>query len=250
MKILLISDLHGNWPELQAVLAAEPDVDKILCLGDLVNYGPQPVECVAWAMGLRPPSRVVQGNHDRSFGLDSDPHCAPAYQVLARAVQLATSHLLTSEMRRFLGALEPLHRLRWGGASCVACHAIPSDPLHGYLGGQGALTLWESELVQAGHPDMLFLGNTHVPMKTQFQRTLVVNPGSVGQPKDGDGRAAYAIWQDGTVRLRRAAYDVEETAGAIDRLNVEGHIKWRLAEELRTGGRVATEQRRERGSNG
>ena len=53
MKILLISDLHGNWPALQAVLAAEPEVDQILCLGDLVNYGPQPAECVRWAMGLR-----------------------------------------------------------------------------------------------------------------------------------------------------------------------------------------------------
>ncbi len=50
MKILLISDIHGNWAALQAVLAAEPDVDQILCLGDLVNYGPQPAECVAWAM--------------------------------------------------------------------------------------------------------------------------------------------------------------------------------------------------------
>ena len=50
MKILLVSNIHGNWPALQAVLHAEPDVNQILCLGDLVNYGPQPVECVAWAM--------------------------------------------------------------------------------------------------------------------------------------------------------------------------------------------------------
>ena len=50
MKILLVSDIHGNWPALQAVLAAEPEADQILCLGDLVNYGPQPAECVAWAM--------------------------------------------------------------------------------------------------------------------------------------------------------------------------------------------------------
>jgi predicted phosphodiesterase len=50
MKILILSDIHGNWAALQAVLAAEPDVDQILCLGDLVNHGPQPAQCVAWAM--------------------------------------------------------------------------------------------------------------------------------------------------------------------------------------------------------
>ena len=238
MTILIISDIHGNWPALQAVLAAEPDVDQILCLGDLVNYGPQPAECVRWAMGLGPPSLVVQGNHDRAFGLDSDPHCAPAYRVLARAVQLATSHLLTPAMRRFLGALEPLHRLRWGSASCVACHAIPSDPLYGYLGGQGDSTLWGSEIVQAGQPDHLFVGHTHVPMKKQFQRTLVVNPGSVGQPKDGDPNAAYAVWNDGAVRLRRARYDVEQTVGAFSRLGLDSKAVQSLIRVLRGGGSI------------
>ena len=52
MTALIVSDIHGNWPGLQAVLSAELDVDRILCLGDLVNYGPQPAECVGWAMSL------------------------------------------------------------------------------------------------------------------------------------------------------------------------------------------------------
>jgi hypothetical protein len=60
MKILLLSDIHGNWAALQAVLAAEPDVDQILCLGDLVNYGPQPAECVAWAMKTLALDRLIQ----------------------------------------------------------------------------------------------------------------------------------------------------------------------------------------------
>jgi len=239
MKILVISDVHGNWPALQAVLRAEPDADRILCLGDLVNYGPQPADCVAWAMGLEPRSRVIQGNHDLAFSTDTDPCYSTAYQVVAEAMQVATAPLLNPEMRRFLAGLQPRQRFRWEGTNCVACHAIPTDPLCGYLGEQAALTLWESELAEAEHPDMLFLGHTHVPMITQFQRTLVINPGSVGQPRDGDPQAAYALWQDSSMSLCRVGYDVGKTVRTIERLEIEPQVKQRLSQELRTGGRAA-----------
>jgi predicted phosphodiesterase len=235
VKILLLSDIHGNWPALEAVLHAEPGADRILCLGDLVNYGPQPAECVAWAMRLGPDCRVLQGNHDRAFGMGDDPRCAPAYQWLASAMQSATSHLLTREMKQFLARLPAMDWFPLGDTECIACHAIPSDPLYGYLSERSALTLWESELNVAGHPDLLLVGHTHVPMKTQFQRTLIVNPGSVGQPKHGDPRAAYAVWQDGTVTLRRVAYPVEETIRAFVGLKVPMPVQQRLVEELRTG---------------
>ena len=236
MKTLVVSDIHGNWAALQAVLAAEPEVDQVLCLGDLVNYGPQPAECVRWAMGLGPGTIVVQGDHDRAFGCGEDPHCSTAYQVVAAAVQAATSRLLTVAMKRFLAGLEPLQTFERAGARCVACHATPGDPLYRYLGEKSAMSLWESELVRAGHPDFLFLGHTHQPMKTQFQRTLVVNPGSVGQPKDGDARAAYAVWKDGRVSLRRARYDVERTIKAHAGLAVDSKIVASLSGVLRGGG--------------
>ena len=86
MKALLLSDIHGNWPALQAVLRAEADANHIICLGDLVNYGPQPAECVAWAMRLSTPSLVVQGNEDRAFGVGKTPRCSLAYEHLAEAV--------------------------------------------------------------------------------------------------------------------------------------------------------------------
>ena len=76
-------------------------------------------------------------------------------------------------------------------------------------------------------------------MKTQFNGTLVFNPGSVGQPKDSDPRAAYAVWQDGALLFRRAAYDVEETVRAFEPLALPEDIKHLLIEELRTGRRVA-----------
>jgi putative phosphoesterase len=245
MKLLIVSDIHGNWPALQAVLQAEPDADQILCLGDLVNYGPQPAECVRWALTVGKAGRFIQGNHDHAFGCDEDPHCSPAFQLLAESVQAATSHLLTPEMKHYLAGLESLHRFQRAGAKCVACHGTPADPLYHYLGEESGVSLWESALVQAGHPDFLFVGHTHVPMKTQFQRTMVVNPGSVGQPKHGDPRAAYAVWTDGVVSLRRTAYDVEQTIRAFSSLTLEPHVARRLSEVLRTGGKLPSEHAQE-----
>ncbi len=242
MKILLISDVHGNWPALQAVLAAEPQIDQILCLGDLVNYGPQPAECVAWAMQSLTPDWLVQGNHDRAVALDEGSRSSAAYQALAAATQAASQQVLTAEMKQFLAGLQPLQRFQLDSAICVACHAVPADPLYLYLPENSPVTLWESELNTVKYPDFLFLGHTHLPMKTRFRRTLVVNPGSVGQPKDGDPRAAYAIWDDGEVTLRRAAYNVEKTVAAYRGLRLEPRVVDTLAEVLRTGGHLPLDQ--------
>jgi len=242
MKILLISDIHGNWAALQAVLAAEPNVDQILCLGDLVNYGPQPAECVAWAMQTLTSDWLIQGNHDRAVALDEDPRSSVPYKTLAAATQELSKRLLSPEMKQFLAGLQPLQRFKLNEAICVACHAVPSEPLYEYFPQDSPVTLWESELNSINYPDFLFGGHTHVPTKTQFRRTLIVNPGSVGQPKDGDARAAYAIWEDGEVFLRRAEYDVEQTIRAYEGQGLERHTIDVLAEILRTGGHLPLDQ--------
>jgi predicted phosphodiesterase/dimeric dUTPase (all-alpha-NTP-PPase superfamily) len=242
MKILLLSDIHGNLGALQAVLAAEPDVDQILCLGDLVDYGPQPAECVTWAMQSLTPDWLVQGNHDRAVALGESSRSSAAYEALAAATQALSQQVLTPEMKRFLAGLQPLQRFQLDSAICVACHAVPSDPLYLYLPENGPVTVWESELNSVKFPDFLFIGHTHLPMKTRFRRTLVVNPGSVGQPKDGDPRAAYAIWDEGEVTLRRAAYDVEKTVAAYHGLALDPRIMVTLADVLRTGGHLPLDQ--------
>jgi predicted phosphodiesterase len=254
MKCLILSDIHGNWPALRAVLAAEHDADQILCLGDLVNYGPQPCECITWAMGLSSPSRVIQGNHDRAFALETAPRCAPPNQQLAEAMQAATNRLLTPKMRRFLGALQPLQEFRCGEATCVACHSHATEkkgePLDSHLGEQNTQWPWESDIVllghpdklfvMVGHPDMLFLAHTHTPTKSHWGNTLAVNPGSVGLPTDGDPHVAYAVWQNNEITLHRLAYDVEETVRAFEPLDLDEPIKQLLIEGLRTGTCLAT----------
>jgi predicted phosphodiesterase len=242
MKMLIVSDIHGNWPALQAVLNAEPDSDEILCLGDLVNYGPQPVECVRWAMENLGSEWSVQGNHDRAVGRNEDPHCSGPYQALAAATQVVSARLLSEEMKQFLAGLEPLQRFQLGEAVFMACHAVPSEPLYRYLSSSSPIPLWESEVRVAGYPDFLLLGHSHEPLQTRVRKTLVVNPGSVGQPKHGDPQAAYALWEDGRVTLRRAAYDVERTLRAYDGLGLDRHTVEVLAEILRTGGHMPLDQ--------
>lgn len=242
MKVLIFSDIHANWAALRAVLAAEPDADKILCLGDLVAYGPQPVECVQWAMNNASAAWVLQGNHDRGVAKNEDPRCSPPYRHLATVTHEFSRRMLSEKMRAFLGNSEPLLSVEIDGTRCAAYHAAPSDPLYRYLRANATEQIG-LELEIAGHPDFLFFGHTHWPMNRRFGKTLVVNPGSVGQPKDGDTGAAYAIWQNGEVELRRAAYDVEETVEALAGTPLDSTDVAALTHVLRTGGELPLKRR-------
>lgn len=236
MKAVIVSDIHGNWAALRAVLWAEPDIDATICLGDLVNFGPQPSECVAWAKELWSSGILVQGNHDHAVGMDTDPRCSFFYAKLAAATQIFTEQLLTLKSKEFLAELKPSAFFHFGEASCFACHATPKDRLYGFLLPDAAPALWEQEVVLARSPDFLFCGHTHLPMKKQIRHTLVVNPGSVGLPSDGDPRAAYAVWEDGQVTLRRVTYEIEETIRALTSLGLEPQIEESLVRIIRTGG--------------
>ena len=239
MKVLIVSDIHGNWPALRAVLDAENDSDEILCLGDLVDYGPQPQECVEWAMRYVPVERMIQGNHDWGVACGEDPRSSPPYRHLSTVTQEYCLRVLTIEQRAFLAGLAPLRFFSLGGSECAACHAAPSEPLFRYLrhnaGGQ-----LEREIEFAKNPDFLFFGHTHWPIVKRSGKTLVVNPGSVGQPKDGDPRAANAVWENGGVLLRRADYDVEETARAYSATSLIADDVASLVEVLRSGGTLPT----------
>jgi protein phosphatase len=129
MKTLIVSDIHGNWAALQAVLTAEPDADQILCLGDLVNYGPLPVECAAWAKEISSEAIILQGNHDYALGSNADPHCSAIYAVFAAAVQKITARMLAPELKEFLAGLQPVRRFQIGPANCFACHTITCRPM-------------------------------------------------------------------------------------------------------------------------
>jgi putative phosphoesterase len=234
MKLLILSDIHGNWAALQSVLDCEPDANQILCLGDLVGYGPEPAACVAWAMQARGESLFIQGNHDWGVALKMDPRSSPPFRHLAACTQAYSIGALSEGMLHFLRALKPIDSFEMFGKRCVACHAAPSDPLFRYL--RTAENYLADEIKVAGSPDFLFFGHTHWPLFKQIGRTTIVNPGSVGQPKDGDTRAPYGVWEDGKVELRRVAYPIEATVQGYARTPLASSVVESLIAVLRTGG--------------
>jgi putative phosphoesterase len=232
MRILVISDLHANWPALDAVLAAEP-FDRLFVIGDLVSYGPHPREVVDFVE--RRADLVVRGNHDNALGLGEDCRCAPSSKPLAEATRAVHRELLSPEQVMWLGRLPLTAIAREAGSSFYAVHASPRDHLFRYTLVPSAPDDHLRHELRGVRADYVLLGHTHFPMVRQAGRRVVLNPGSVGQPRDGDRRAAYAVIEDGNVTLKRVAYDIERTVRDLKRLPLDGSVVDRLTAILQAG---------------
>ena len=227
MKIVIVSDLHGNFDALSAL----PECgDELWVLGDLVNYGPQPSEVVDFVRTHA--AVVVRGNHDNAVGFNVDPRCNPRYRAMASATMQASTAELGEEAKEFLRGLPQIKTLESNGKRFMLCHAIPSDPLYGYCSGDS--DRWQKE-VQAIEADYLLAGHTHTPFIKRAGRTIVVNPGSLGQPKTGKPDACYAVWHDGRFELKQFSYDLKRTLERIGNMPVPAEIRRDLATVLRTG---------------
>lgn len=206
MRLLIVADIHGNWPALEAVLNAERKIDGIICLGDIVNFGPHPVACVESIQDRGMPGWIVRGNHDHAVGFGVPPDCADKDREMALSLQRFTQSQLTASAVQYLRSLPTIARGVLEQTRFVLCHAVPSDPLGGYLGPDD-FARWEEEVILAGSPHFLLVAHTHRPFVRLVRDTFVVNPGSVGQPQDRDPIASYALWNSGAVDLLHAAYD-------------------------------------------
>lgn len=229
MKILIVSDIHANWMALQAI---KENADFIVCLGDLVDYGPAPAECVAWVR--KNAHKIVRGNHDHAVGYNADPQCNAAYREMALATRDIHMQILERSDREYLRNTPMEITFELGGSRFYAVHASPLSPLHRYLPNpltEDALAM-EIEKVDA---DVILMGHTHLPSILHALGKMVINPGSVGQPKQGDPRASYAVWEDGEARLMKTEYPVEETVRQIEAMPLESAIIARLSQILRTG---------------
>ena len=245
MRIAVLSDIHGNLPALEAVLAALSPFDALWQLGDVVGYGPQPDEVVARLSAEH--ATGVRGNHD-SAAIGELP--VDAFNDDARAAVEWTAEHIAPATKRWLAGLPLRDEETLGGEemSFTRVHASPCDPNWEYVYSSGIaranLDCFSTAYCLVGH--------THVPLvfrqsgpgletvRPQLdaklplgEARLIINPGSVGQPRDGDPRASAALLDTDarTIEWRRVAYPVEQ----VQRLMAQLDLPARLATRLRFG---------------
>ena len=226
MRIAVISDIHSNLDALEAVVSKLPSYDEIVCLGDVVGYGPQPNEVVERLQQLRP-TIVLMGNHDCAVVsgdvADFSPHAAEAIEWTRREI--------SEPGLRYLATLKSSARLEVGDTTLALFHGSPRDPLNEYV-FPGLPERMGRTLVEMAKAGVVLLGHTHMPMLYRFTGGVLANPGSVGQPRDGDPRASFALLTitEGEVsfEVRRVEYDMRPVADRIMRSGLPSFLAERL----------------------
>ncbi len=227
MHVLLVSDIHSNWPALQAV--REP-YDVCLFMGDLVDYGLDPCPCIDWVR--RNVTHGVRGNHDHGAAQGVAVNGAAGFRYLTGVTRSITCERLNEADRRFLADLPMSKRLTLNGKRYLLVHATPRDPMDEF--GPPDVDFWLRRL-DGIDVDFVVCGHTHQPYILQVEKTTVINPGSIGLPRDGDPRAAYAVVTDNVIELRRVEYPVEEMVDSIRAGGLADRAKEMLIEVYRTG---------------
>jgi len=231
MRIAIISDVHANLAALEAI--QEP-YDLLFCLGDLVDYGPQPREAIHWVKERA--LRVVRGNHDHALAHEADCRCAPVMREASVMTRQWHSRVLTAEDKNYLRDLPLTDRIGVGGATFHLAHAAPSGNLYDYHIVPDASEEFLREQIEGIDTDFILLGHTHLPMMRMIGKTTIVNPGSVGQPRHGDPRASYVIWEDGAIRFARVPYDVSRTTALLKQSPLTLAVIIQLRAILESGG--------------
>lgn len=239
MNVLVVSDIHGNLAALEAVLAAAPPHDAVWNLGDTVGYGPEPAACLTWTAASR---ITLAGNHDlAATGAASTEWFNPAAKAAAAWTR---SRLTASECDQ----LNQYPSLQLTEHDVILAHGSPRDPVWEYVtdatGARAGMTEYGAWLTLVGH--------THVPISTHLSGDGIpsivripagtevdlsgpgrwlINPGSVGQPRDHDPRAAFGILDLGERRFtaHRVEYDVARTQRAMRQAGLPASLVDRLA---------------------
>jgi putative phosphoesterase len=205
-----------------------------VCLGDLVDYGPEPGACVEWVR--RNAAHTVRGNHDHGVAQDVAIQGAAGFRFLTSITRPLAVTALTADQRRFLADLPTSRMLVLGGRRFLLVHATPRDPMDEYATADPAF--WMPRIAGL-EVDYLLVGHTHQPYRLQVNGTTVVNPGSVGLNRDGDPRASYAVIDDDGVRLRRVTYPVDQTIAATAAVVANPAARQMLCDIYRGGAYVA-----------
>jgi diadenosine tetraphosphatase ApaH/serine/threonine PP2A family protein phosphatase len=252
MKVALISDLHANREALEAVFAhiREQGLSKIYCLGDVVGYGPEPEFCVDLVRGHA--ELCLMGNHDEALFRDAsdfNPHARGAIEYTKERMQPAWYSSGEKKARwQWLKSLPLSHT----EGRFLFVHGSPRDPVREYvLSTDGFLNPDKLRAVFQSFEGVAIGGHTHHPglhtadlrfrglggaerltLELPPEAKCFVNVGSVGQPRDGDNRACYAVLEEHQITWHRVAYDYQATA---DKILKSGALSEVLARRLALG---------------
>lgn len=242
MKTLLLADIHSNFVALQAVLheTRNETFDRIIFSGDLVDYGLDPEPCVEWCFESR--AVAVRGNHDHAVAQRIRAKGGSGFRALAAATRPAHWSLMSPKCLKYLGRLPVTQFERTPEGTFFVIHGTPRDPLDEYL--MADPSGWSSRL-DGIEADFVIVGHTHVQFDIDADGTRVINPGSVGQPRDGVPGAAYAVLEDDVVDFRRASYDVDLAVDAVRKVASEQWIVDLTDALLRRGGAVTRDEMNE-----
>lgn len=240
MRVLVISDIHANLTALEAVLEDAGAVDATWCLGDLVGYGPDPNECIQRIARL-PNLTCLLGNHDSAALGKIDLN---AFNYEARVSSRWMQKTISSENMSFLQSLP--EKVVVEGVTLA--HGSPHNPVWEYLldvySAQYNFDHFDTQVCMVGHthvPLAYLTQNGYIGVETKIfdngdqlevHGRAILNPGSVGQPRDQDPRASYAIYHPETrsFQNRRVVYDVVSVQERIQRAGLPERHASRLAE--------------------
>jgi putative phosphoesterase len=212
MRLLLISDLHGNMEALRAILE-NVSYDRVICMGDLVDYGPDPMAIIDWIRSNKIPA--IRGNHDNAVALHVDCGCGYKYKHLSEATREYTWSQITNYEEMFLGSLPMSLDFGFDTLKIRAVHGSPKsffDYIYPDTSPEKA-----GQMLEGLDCDYLLAGHTHVPMIRKLQGLTILNPGGAGQPRDGDWRASCMVFDTSAQQpeIIRLKYNVEATVRKI-----------------------------------
>ncbi len=241
MRIAVLSDIHANLAALEAVASDLPPIDQVWVLGDIVGYGPNPNEVISTLQAMG--ARTVLGNHDGAAIGTVD---ASYFNPDARTAIEWTGEALDANARAYIAALPEVRR----DGELTAVHGSPRDPIWEYITGPQVAAAnfasFDTRLCLFGHTHLPIVfreadGGIDVTVGVPEERVelggarALVNPGSVGQPRDGISSAAYAIVETGTdatgdaVEFRRVRYDIDRTQRQMRALGLPARLADRLS---------------------
>jgi putative phosphoesterase len=227
-SIAVISDIHSNLSALRVVLADihQKGIRRILCLGDLVGYYTQPIPVIHLALARC--EVVIKGNQDSiaALGEVPDHYSTNSHQPLE-----LTNQLLTVRERKILHDLPIMRTEICGKKKIMLIHGGPEYPLDQYIYPDDKHDIDSTfEFMEVVKVDVLFLGHTHVPFKAELDGLTICNPGSVGQPRDGDSRASYLIFdnEENAIEFQRVPYDPTSTINGVKKHHLPNELVERL----------------------